>query len=327
MPNKKNKSQNSWPNLSPAMLLNELEKTLHIHCSNLCIPRNSYINRVFECEYANSNERFIVKLYRPDRWTKQQIEQEHTILHHLFQNDIPVIPPLTFHNQTLFKYEHCHVAIFPKKWGRHLTELNKDQWTELGRLLGRSHQVLAQETNINRQSWEPAKVTKKHLRTICNEHVLPPNYEQPLINAVEQFINVAQPLFEDQYSHLIHGDCHLGNIIYRPEESLYLVDFDDMIIGPPVQDLWLFLPDTMKNSHQEFNWLMEGYTVFADLPQSSLELIPYLKCMRQIHFAAWCAIQTKEPHFNHHFPAWGDVKYWNALIKSINETKNITYSS
>lgn len=39
--------------------------------------------------------------------------------------------------------------------------------------------------------------------------------------------------------------------------------------------------------------------------------------MRQIHFAAWCAIQAKEAQFKHHFPHWGTIQYWNELIKDI----------
>ena len=40
--------------------------------------------------------------------------------------------------------------------------------------------------------------------------------------------------------------------------------------------------------------------------------------MRQIHFAAWCAIQANEAQFKHHFPQWGSIQYWNELIKDIN---------
>ena len=64
-------------------------------------------------------------------------------------------------------------------------------------------------------------------------------------NITKDFIEKASPLCDSSNYFLIHGDCHFGNIIYRLGESLYLVDFDDSVIGPPVQDIWMLLPDTV----------------------------------------------------------------------------------
>ena len=41
--------------------------------------------------------------------------------------------------------------------------------------------------------------------------------------------------------HRIHGDCHLGNLLLR-DDVFWVLDFDDMVVGPAVQDLWLALP-------------------------------------------------------------------------------------
>src|SRR4029450_13573883 len=39
----------------------------------------------------------------------------------------------------------------------------------------------------------------------------------------------------------LHGDLHLGNLLLR-DDALLVVDFDDMMSGPPAQDLWLAAP-------------------------------------------------------------------------------------
>ena len=65
------------------------------------------------------------------------------------------------------------------------------------------------------------------------------------------------------------------------------------------------------------------YTVFRDFPQAELKLVPILRAMRQIHFAAWCAIQKADPHFQHHFPDWGSIRYWNELVKYELPVRNI----
>ena len=46
-----------------------------------------------------------------------------------------------------------------------------------------------------------------------------------------KIIEEITPLFDDQEMIRIHGDCHFANIIYRPEESFFLIDFDDLAIG------------------------------------------------------------------------------------------------
>ena len=41
--------------------------------------------------------------------------------------------------------------------------------------------------------------------------------------------------------HRVHADLHLGNVLLR-DGVLTLLDFDDFVTGPAVQDLWLVLP-------------------------------------------------------------------------------------
>ena len=37
----------------------------------------------------------------------------------------------------------------------------------------------------------------------------------------------------------IHGDCHSGNILWR-DETAHFVDLDDCVMGPAIQDVWMF---------------------------------------------------------------------------------------
>jgi len=118
---------------------------------------------------------------------------------------------------------------------------------------------------------------------------------------------------------LLHGDCHKGNFIVRPGEGLFIVDFDDMCFGPAIQDLWMLLPDVVENCQNELSWFLDGYETFRAFDPDSLNLIPYLRAMRIIHYAAWLAVQSGEPDFNHNFPEAGTSRYWNLLIKDLQE--------
>jgi len=312
--------KNIWKNLTEEKLLNEVEKITGIPFSNLCIKRNSYINRVFEIQKKDSEDRLIVKIYRPQRWTKEMILEEHDFLKALSEKDVSVIEPLKFKNSTLFEMDKMNFALFPKKGGRAIDEFNEDQWQEIGRLLGRIHLISENQGESKRLLWNPDTVTKNHLATILNAEVMEPEFEKSFAQAVNEFIAKSQKQFETSKKILIHGDCHRGNFIFRPNEGMFLVDFDDMCVGPPVQDLWMLLPDpNPKNCPKEIEWFLEGYETFHSFNQGSFQLISALKGMRMIHFAAWCAIQAHETSFQEHLPEWGTKPYWNLLIKDIHE--------
>lgn len=311
-----------WQSLNHDTILHAVEETLQKKLSNLLLTRNSYINRVYELEKHDSQERLIIKFYRPGRWTKEMILEEHKFLAELAAKEIPVIPPLSFNSKTLFTLESIPYAIFPKKGGRALDEFDKDSWQELGRLLARIHSVGALHKKSERIAWKPSIATKHHLELLLKTDYLLPDFEKSFKQAAELFIKKADPKFSQQEFILLHGDCHKGNLIHRPGEGIYIVDFDDICFGPPVQDLWLLLPDTPDKCENELNWFCKGYELFHTFDSKSLELIPLLRGMRIIHFVSWLAIQSKEPGFSKHFPEAGTARYWNETIKELQE---ITY--
>ena len=312
--------QNRWQGLDHDSILNTIEATTGAKLTSLLIRRNSYINRVFELEKKDGKERFIAKFYCPNRWTKAMILEEHRFLEELSAKEIPVIPPIKHGGETLFALNNIPFAVFPKKGGRAFDEFNKESWQELGRLLARLHLIGETFKGSSRIVWKPGIATRKHMDILIGKgHVLP-DFQKSLQDIVEFFIKKAEPLFADEQLLLIHGDCHKGNLIHRPGESIYIVDFDDISVGPAVQDLWMLLPGAPEESEQEIAWFLEGYETFHSFPARSMQLIPALKVMRMVHYAAWCALQSRDPDFEDNFPLWGKPRYWNELIKDIQET-------
>jgi len=289
------------------------------------LTRNSYINRVYELEKHDSRERFIVKFYRPGRWTPEMIEEEHQFLAELSEKEIPVIPPLAFNNKTLFALDSIPYAIFAKKGGRALDEFNKEGWEELGRLLARIHLVGATRKNSQRITWRPAISTRHHLEVLFKTDYVLPDFQKAFKQTAELFIKKADPRFDDQEFILLHGDCHKGNLIHRPNEGIFIVDFDDLCLGPPIQDLWMLLPDIQENCENELNWFLKGYELFRSFDQRSLELIPLLRGMRIIHFVSWLAVQSQDPGFAKHFPKAGTKRYWNEIIKELQDIVSQIY--
>ncbi|MFA4857906.1 MAG: serine/threonine protein kinase [Candidatus Margulisiibacteriota bacterium] len=316
-------TQSIWQQLNHDSVLDIVEKTIQEKLSNLVRARNSYINRVYELEKHASRERLVVKFYRPGRWTKAMILEEHQFLAELAAKELPVVPPLTIDGQTLFEFSPAetaiYFAIFPKKGGRALDEFDQEGWEEIGRIIARIHLVGALHKESQRIIWRPAVATAQHLDVLLKGNYLLSDFKPGFKQITEQFIEKADPFFADQEFIKLHGDCHKGNFIHRPGEGIYVVDFDDICVGPPMQDLWLLLPGTPDHCENELGWFLKGYEVFRPFDRRTLELVPLLRGMRLIHFAAWLSVQSPEPDFARHFPEAGNKRYWNELIKELQE--------
>jgi Ser/Thr protein kinase RdoA (MazF antagonist) len=310
---------NVWQPLTHDKIINCAEEITQTKLSNFLLRRNSYINRVFELEKFDSRERLIIKFYRPSRWPKEMILEEHQLLRELFEQEISVVPAQEFNKQTLFSLDNIFCAVFPKQSGWPLDEFNQAAWEEIGRLLARIHLMGARHKASQRITWRPAMATKQHLQTLLQSNFLLPDYKKTFHAAAEEFIGKTDFLFNKHEFILLHGDCHKGNLIHRPNESIFLVDFDDICFGPPMQDIWMLFPGPVQNFQNELTWFKKGYDVFSKLDQSALELIPALRAMRLIHFAAWLSVQSSEHDFNGLFPEAGSARYWNELIKELQE--------
>jgi Ser/Thr protein kinase RdoA (MazF antagonist) len=109
--------------------------------------------------------------------------------------------------------------------------------------------------------------------------------------------------------HRIHGDCHLGNLL-RGREGFFFLDFDDMLVGPAVQDLWLLMAGGEATDLAQRALFVEAYQQFRPFQHRWLRLIEPLRAMRWIHYSAWVARRWNDPAFPHAFPDFGTPKYW-----------------
>lgn len=315
--------ENVWQDLTHETIFNSVETALGAKCSNFLRQRNSYINRVYELEWSDNEKKLIAKFYRPLRWSKAQILEEHAFLEELQQKEVPVIAPMKMEGSSLLTVKNSKpdmfFCLFPKKGGRAVDELDKEGWQNIGRHLARIHAAGELHKTSKRITWRPAVATKHHLEVLLASDLVPENFHASMKNACELFISKADPLFYHTPLILIHGDCHRGNLISRPGEGIFLIDFDDMCMGPAVQDLWMLLPGSPEDCEGELKWFLEGYETFREFDQISLKIVPALRGMRLIHFASWLAAQSNDPHFEKNFPDSKTPKYWNGLIKEIQD--------
>ncbi len=309
----------AFDDLGPNRVLGLVESRLGVRCTNLFRPLNSYINRVYELEQEDGTG-LIAKFYRPGRWSEQAILDEHTYLLDLKEHEVPVIAPLQFADgSTLAVSESLPFAVFPKCGGRSYDEYDDEQWLQLGRLLGRVHSIGETKKAEHRICMSPDDSTLKQLEYLMQAKCVPDDLKPNLQRAIEKIISQITPLFKGTEKIRIHGDCHFANMIYRPGESFFIIDFDDMAMGLPVQDVWMLLPGELDESFVEIDYFLEGYEMFRPFDRRTLQLIEPLRAMRYIHYMAWCAHQMEEDGEARAIDDFGTIHYWQKEIGDLED--------
>lgn len=313
--------QSAFLSLTPERVLSVVEKALGFKCTNLCRPLNSYINRVFELASLDGAG-LIAKFYRPGRWSREALQDEHDFAHDLMQAEIPVVGPVPLSNgATLDSTDGITFAVFPKKGGRSFDEFTDEQWLQLGRLLGRTHAVGAARSPRDRIVMSPNQSTRQQIDFILHGDFVPLDLQQPLRAITEAIIDDIAPLFAGTEMIRIHGDCHFANLLNRLDETFFLIDFDDMAIGPPVQDLWMLLPGYREECRPQIELFLEGYETFRRFDRRALALIEPLRAMRYIHYISWCAHQVKDDGFSPLAQDFGSRDYWQREIRDLGEQR------
>ena len=295
--------------LTPERVLTAVEAA-GLRVTGVCYPLNSFENRVYEVELADRS-RVVAKFYRPDRWSRAQILEEHAFLAALAEDDIPVCTVRSFPDETTLArtVSGIYYAVSDRRGGRAPDELTPALARRLGRLIGRMHLVGARLGPSVRPRLDANRYVREPVSWLERKQVLP-------AHLVGRFADAARAIAEAYESALgttplerIHGDLHLGNVLLR-DHLLNLLDFDDMAIGPAVQDLWLAAPGRDPESLALRAALVAGYEEFRAFDRSTLSLIEPLRGLRMVRYAGWLARRWDDPAFKVGWPQFGTATYW-----------------
>src|SRR4029450_2552255 len=78
--------------LTPDRVLDAVEVG-GLRCTGRCLPLRAFENRVYEVELEDER-RLIVKFYRPGRWSRETILDEHAFLADLVAAEVPAVAPI-----------------------------------------------------------------------------------------------------------------------------------------------------------------------------------------------------------------------------------------
>jgi Ser/Thr protein kinase RdoA (MazF antagonist) len=313
--------------LNPDLVLDTVE-ALGFKTTGRVMTMNSMENRVYEVEIESDSdhpsEHFkIIKFYRPGRWTKIQIQEEHDFLADLVEYEVPVIAPIIFskfQDQTLFTLNdpELYYTIFNKQGGRAPDEFTNEEIEQVGRLLARLHNVGAMSTAPNRLKLTPDIYLKSNLDFLLDQKIIPSHIESSFKTVLEGIYNLTKNSFNNIHFQRIHGDCHLGNILKRGD-VFNLIDFDDMVMGPAVQDMWLLLPGRDDYANNLRNIMLDAYSTMRDFNYEELRLTEVLRTLRMINYSAWIAKRFEDPAFKNAFPFFESPSYWEGQLNDLRD--------
>ena len=305
--------------LDPETVLSSIERATGRRLLNVCRPHASYINRVYEVQ-DEDGDFLVAKFYRPGRWSFEALEDEHRFVADCAARELPVISPLPLAGGSpLSSCDGIHFAVYPRCGGRLVDEYSDEQWLELGRLLGRLHAVGSLHQAPARNRLHPGQTSREHLDYLRANDLIPVHLQAEFLEVVEELLTLINPIFEGVDYIRLHGDCHNSNLIHRPGESFFIIDFDDMVVGPPIQDLWMLLPGYLEESRVELALLLEGYEMFHPFDRSTLNLVEPLRAMRFIHYMSWCAKQYVEDGATRVNEDFGSQAYWQQEIADLKD--------
>ena len=311
-------STHPYTALTPELILDAVE-TYGVRCTGGLLALNSYENRVYRVE-TDEGGVLVAKFYRPRRWSDDAILEEHAFVQLLAEHDIPAIPPLTANGATLNHHGGFGFAVFPWQPGR-ASELNHpDERAMLGRYLGRLHRLGLAAPFRDRPVLTIQNRGNEPVAYLLKNGFIPDYLHTPFETLAETLLRTIEQTFAgiDHRVLRLHGDCHLGNILWTPAGA-HIVDFDDCCMGPAIQDIWMLLSGTREERALQLADVLDGYTQFADFNPSELQLIEPLRTLRMLHYSAWLARRWDDPAFPRNFPWFNTTRYWEEQILALRE--------
>ena len=308
--------QTPYEALSPDKILDAVESIGLVPSGGL-LALNSYENRVYQIEMEDGS--FLVgKFYRPERWTNEAIIEEHTFTQELEEAEISVVTPLEIEGETLFEFDTFRFALFPRQGGHPPNLENEDDLEVLARTVARMHACGGTTTFVHRNALSAERLGHASREYLLASDFIPADIRSAYETTTEHLLTTIDEVFVNVPQQRIHGDCHMGNVLWR-DDTPHFVDFDDCVMGPPIQDLWMLLSGERPDQTYQLSLILDAYQEFYDFDTTTLRLIEPLRTLRIMHHAAWIGRRWADPAFPLAFPFFETARYWSEHLLSLRE--------
>lgn len=306
-----------YETLTPELILDAIDGAGWLTSGSL-LALNSYENRVYQVGLDDGSF-VIAKFYRPERWSDAQILEEHAFCAELVEVELSCVPPLARDGTTLLEHEGFRFSVFARQGGHPPNLENEDEVKVLARTLARMHGVGSRYPFAHRDRPTTVARGRENVAFLTDNHWLPPEIADAWTSTAGHVLEaIAARLPEDAPTVRCHGDCHLGNVLWR-DNVPHFVDFDDCHNAPAIQDLWMLLPSEQDEKARRLNLILEAYNDFMHFNTVELSYIESLRALRMINHSAWIARRWHDPAFPLAFPYFDSQRYWSDQVLSLRE--------
>ncbi len=262
---------------------------------------------------AKSGEKFVLRIYSDEETTLKENQAEIFWLTALLRDtDLRVTEPVARKDGDFISIVNVpdvpadrRCVLFNWIPGNTLREnISPENYHKLGQGLAKLHQharsLIPLPTQINPKKWDkvfyyPAEPV------VYNTPEYSDLFSEDDLQIIGQAIVEANQVFADLFSDregliLIHGDLHFWNVHCHRGE-LYLIDFEDLNLGYPVQDIAVTLSyGRHRDDYQELKQAFrDGYTSIKEWPEVDKRVISTLMVARSIMFINYVARVINEP--------------------------------
>jgi Ser/Thr protein kinase RdoA (MazF antagonist) len=225
--------------------------------------------------------------------------------------------------ETLLRYRGFRFAAFPWMRGRP-PELDAAEARQLlGRSVARLHQIGAARPFVSRPRLGVERLGWEARAHVLASELLPEGLRERYSSVSGALLERVSSAFAAAHSVRdirLHGDCHLGNLLWNEHGPLF-VDLDDCAMGPRVQDLWMMLSGPPAEQQRQWQELLEGYQQFADFDYLEVTLVEPLRALRMLHHAGWVVQRWADPAFPRAFPWAAEPRYWEGYLNDLLEQR------
>jgi Ser/Thr protein kinase RdoA (MazF antagonist) len=320
-------SSHPYETLTPDVVMDALA-SVGLHGDGRLLALSSYENRVYQVHLEDAHEGLnavVAKFYRPGRWTREQILEEHSFAAELMAAEVPAVGPLLLNGQTLHDFGDFSFSVSPRRGGRapELDDAEVLEW--IGRFLARIHRVGASRPFTTRPALDIHSFGIEPRDWLLAHDMIPMDVQSTWARRCDEALAIIRAtdlgLRGDSATSMIrlHGDCHPGNILWTPGEGPHFVDLDDSRTGPAVQDFWMLLSGDRAQRQKQLGPLVDGYEMFREFDRAELALVEPLRTLRLIHYSAWLARRWDDPIFPINFPWFGSSDYWQGQVQMLEE--------
>jgi Ser/Thr protein kinase RdoA (MazF antagonist) len=311
-------SDHPYAALTPDVVLDAVESR-GLRCDGRILALNSYENRVYQVGLEDAPP-LVGKFYRPGRWDRATLVEEHAFAAELAAAEIPVVAAMDWDGDSLFEHAGFYCALYPRRGGRRPDLERSDDLRWTGRFLGRIHAVGASRRFEHRPRIDAQRLGHEPRAFVLAGDFLP-DYLRAAYESVSAELLAGVDARLDALparALRLHGDCHHSNILWT-DDGPHFVDLDDCCTGPAIQDLWMLLSGEREEQTRQLAALLEGYRDFADFDPLELGLVEALRSLRILHYAAWLARRWDDPAFPQAFPWFAGPRYWEEHVLALRE--------